>query len=170
MLRCLLLGSSLLLSACSITPSEPNHSALAEIDMQLGLQDLNQHQPLAAKAELLQALTLAPQNAEIHAAWGYYLENTGAIAAASAAYAQALNLAPQNPQLVDEYAVFLYRQGQYQTALHYFLKAAGHPTYLYTAVAYQNASLAAAKLGDQIAARKYRQQALQGLPDLTTGS
>jgi type IV pilus assembly protein PilF len=151
---------SLFLSACAVqnvNSTELNN--LAEINVNLGLYELKQNHTLLAKDYLLQALKLDPLNVHAQAAWGYYLMDVGDEAGADAAYTKALNLAPDDSEVQNDYAVFLYKEGHYQEALQYFLKAAGNEHYLYSGLAYQNASLAAQKLGNSALANIYMQDA-----------
>lgn len=132
--------------------------------MNLGLDALAKGDPLTAKAQLLDALALNAENAQIEAAWGYYLMKTGDITHAALAYQKAIKLAPANAQIQNDYAVFLYQQQKYRQALSYFLKAAEDETYLYSGLAYENASLTAQHLGDVNAAQIYHQKALLQMP------
>ena len=159
----------LMLNACSMAPpveDDLQNDALAKVELKMALIALEQQQILAAKARLLWALQLAPNDPEINVAWGHYLAITGNTAAASSAYQKALNEAPNSAEIQDDYAVFLYREGRYQQALAYFLKAARQQSYLYSAIAYQNASFAAEKLGESNLAVHYQSKAQQELPAL----
>ncbi len=152
---------SLCLSGCAssaIDPAQANN--LAQIDVALAVDALAQNDPLTAKAKLLSALQLTPNSPSVQAAWGYYLWRVGDVVHADQAYARALSLAPDDPQIQDDYAVFLYQEEKYAQALPYFLKAAMNENYLYTGLAYQNASLTASHLGDAKLAALYQQKAL----------
>ncbi len=152
---------SLYLSGCAssmIDAAQANN--LAQIDVALAVDALAQNDPLMAKAKLLSALQLAPDSPSVQAAWGYYLWRVGDVASADQAYARALSLAPDDPQIEDDYAAFLYHQQHYAQALPYFVKAASNENYLYTGLAYQNASLTASHLGDAKLAALYQQKAL----------
>lgn len=153
-----------ILSACTVDTQ--NQKDLAEIDANLALMDLQHQEEMAGKAKLLEALQLAPQDASVLAAWGYYLASVGDMNDAREAYEHALNLAPLDPQIEDDYAVFLYQQKDYQGALSYFLQAAHNEHYLYSGLAYQNASFAAAHLGDVAAAKEYQEKAELMMPEL----
>jgi type IV pilus assembly protein PilF len=152
---------SLFLCACVSSQNQ----ALANIDMQIGLDDLAVHDYVASKSELLQALQLDQDDAYVQAAWGYYLSMVGDFNNADLAYQKALSLAPDDAQIKDDYAVFLYRSGDYADALKYFVMVAQDEHYVYSALAYQNASLAAKQLGNvqlaQIYASEARKQGFQ---------
>jgi type IV pilus assembly protein PilF len=147
------------LSACTEVSVQQKQS-LAHIDVALAFIALQQHNSMNAKAKILTALQLAPQDANVQAAWGYYLAWVGDEANAARVYQYALRLAPGDSQILNDYAVFLYQQGQYARALQYFLRVAEDETYLYTGGAYHNASLAATKLGELALAKEYEQRAL----------
>jgi type IV pilus assembly protein PilF len=161
---CLLTAVCLMVSACA--SSSPQEVNLAQLDVNLGLDALKSGDPLNAKAKLLEALQLAPQDAEVQAAWGYYLAAMHDVGEARAAYQDAINLAPNDPEIQNDYAVFLYQQKEYSEALIYFLRAAHNEHYLYSGLAYENASLAALHLGDTAHAAAYHQEALTELPEL----
>lgn len=140
--------------------------SLAQLDVDMAINDMGQNHLLAAKAQLLQALQVDADDAEVQAAWGYYLALTSDESDALLAYQKALALCPDDAQINDDYAVFLYHSGHYQEALKYFLVAARDPHYLYSALAYQNASLAAKKLGMADLAYQYALDAQrQGLDE-----
>lgn len=148
------------LSACSsFGETQKQNKHLAEIDANLALVNLTQHKQLPAKAELLAALKLAPDDAKILVVWGYYLAKTGDSNAAAQAYQQAMRLAPDDPEIQEDYAAFLYEQKDYVLALNYFLTAAENEHYLYAGLAYKNASLAAKNLGQIAEAERYQQKA-----------
>lgn len=152
---------SLFLCGCAssaLSPTQANN--LAQIDVSLAVDALAHNDPFTAKEKLLSALQLAPNSSSVQAAWGYYLWHVGDLANADQAYARALALAPDDPQIQDDYAVFLYQEKKYAQALPYFLKAAMNENYLYTGLAYQNASLTASHLGDAKLAAFYQQKAL----------
>ena len=149
---CLLI---LLTAGCSTDPQPQHNTQLAEIDTELALLDLNQHQPEQARMHLLDANQLAMHDPMVLAGEGFYDLAIHENAAAAVLYQEAIARAPQQADIQDDYGVFLYRMQQFAQALPYFLKAASNPENLYAAEAFQNAAMTELKLGNQAAAAQY---------------
>ncbi len=146
---------SFMLLGCVSNQPVVNTTQLAEIDTELAVLNLQQHQPEEAKAHLLEAQNLAPHDALVLVGEGFYDLNAHEVPEAAAFYHQAIHLAPQDPKIQNDYGVFLYQTHQFALALPYFLKAAYDPDNLCAAEAFQNAALTELKLGDHAAAERY---------------
>ncbi len=145
--------SALVLLGCSSVSSSQNNTQLAEIDTQLAVLDLQQHQPESVKSHLLDAAALAPDDALVLAGEGFYDLQIYQDAEAARFYQQALAAAPRNPEIQNDYGVFLYQTHDYAAALPYFVKAAHNQQNLYAGEAWQNAGLTELKLGNPSAAQ-----------------
>lgn len=133
----------------------------ATYNVQLGLAYLKQDDRPRAKRKLLTALDLAPHSPEVNAAMAYYLEKTGEINKARLFYQKALAYAPNSGAQLNNYGTFLCRQGNYQEAERYFLKAVKDVRYVNTAGAYENAGLCTAAIPDYDKAKHYFAKALE---------
>jgi type IV pilus assembly protein PilF len=149
------MGLILILQGCQTDPSTQNKVQLAEIDTELAVLDLNQHQPESAKVHLLDAKSLAPDDALVLAGEGFYDLQIHEVPAAAEFYQRAIAIAPHNPDIQNDYGVFLYRTKAYQQALPYFVQAAYSQDNLYAGEAFENAGLTELKLGDAISAQAY---------------
>lgn len=157
-----------LLSACSTfkNNSDTNLDVAAQDHAALGLTYLAQDDPVTAKAELWQALQLAPNSVAVLDAVAYYFEQIHDLAQAQLYYQKALHIAPHSGQALNNYGAFLCHEGNYQSGLNYLVLAAEQFNYLASADAYANASYCAAALGDQSLAQKYLKLALAQKPNV----
>lgn len=168
-MKLLVLFCLLALSGCATGPitKDAQNTHLAEIDTQLAVLELDDGNPEAAKIHLLDAKRLAPEDALVWAGEGYEAVKMGNFSLAAQYYQQAISLAPSDPVIQDDYGTFLYREGQDQSALTYFLKSASNPDNLYAGEAYQNAAQAELKLKDSKEAAVYFKEAALEDPELT---
>lgn len=160
MLKFFLLLFCLYLTACT---ANTNPEA-ANINSNLGLAYLKEHDVLRAKEKLLLAQTQDPHSAEVLGALAYFYNVTGHLNTANHYYIQALSYAPNHADSLNNYAVFLCKQKQYSLAIAYFLKAANLESNLNPAETYENAGLCALKIPDHAQANHYFQLALQNNP------
>lgn len=173
-----MLTSFALLQACQHAESlEPqtapdlakiNLSNAAQYNVQLGLAYLKQGDRPRAKKKLLTALNQAPRLAQANAAMAYFFEQTADIDHAQAYYLKAISYAKNQKDAVgaqyNNYGTFLCRQGDYNKAEFYFLKAIKEIQYVKTAAAYENAGLCSSAQGDERKARFYFTKALEQDP------
>ena len=163
MKKCLIPFLSLVLTACA--PNLQNQN-LAVIDTQLMALDLQNHDPQAARIHLDAAKSLAPNDAQVLVAQGYFAEQMGDLVEAKLAYQAAIAAGPNDPSIENDYGTFLYHQGEYAQALPYFEQAAANPDNAISAEAYENSGLAEQELGDQVAAQADFVRASREDPDL----
>lgn len=127
----------------------------AQLNTQLGLAYLKQGNRPRAKRKLLTALKQAPSSPDTNAALAYFFEQTHELEQAQKFYSNALFLSSNGGSQLNNYGAFLCRQGRYQQAEQYFLKAVHDIQYLHTAAAYENAGLCALAKPDDEKARLY---------------
>ncbi len=158
----------LLLSSCQQPMEEQNSQPklvmAAAYNAQLALAYLQQDDPVRAKRKLLLALTQDPQSLLANSSMAYYLEQCGEKEKAAFYYKKAMMLAPRAGSAWNNYGAFLCRQGHYQQAEAYFLKAANDLHYDNPAAAYENAGLCCLASGDHRKARRYFVNALEHAP------
>lgn len=166
-----------LLLACSTTPiqeSKPvSHNqeinpVAAGYNIQLGLAYLKQGDVERAKHKLITAKNQNPNSAEVSGALAYFMEKTGDINLAESYYQKAMIQAPKRGGPINNYGAFLCRQGQYQKAISYFLKAVNDFQYEHSSGAYENAALCALQIPDETLARTYFNKAMEQDPSKTT--
>ena len=150
---------ALFLLGCSASAPSKNNTQIAEIDTELAVLDLNQHQAENAKTHLLEANSLAPDDALVLAGEGFYDFHIHEASEAAAYYQRAIRVAPNNPEIQNDYGVFLYQTAQFSVALAYFLKAAYNADNLYAGEAFENAAFTESKLGESVTAAAYFKEA-----------
>ena len=142
----------LILFGCSTASLSKNNTQLAEMDTELAVLDVNEHRPENAKFHLLEANSLAPDDAFVLAGEGFYDLQIHEVSEAASYYQHAIRVAPDNPGIQNDYGVFLYQTGQFSGALPYFMRAAYNADNLYAGEAFRNAALTELKLGHSFAA------------------
>jgi type IV pilus assembly protein PilF len=136
----------------------------AAYNTQLGLAYLKQGNRVRAKRKLLLALEQAPNDANVNAAFAYFMEKSGELDKATVYYKKAMLFAPKEGGQLNNYGAFLCRQGQYKQAEPYFLEAIKDMKYEHTAGAYENAGLCAAAIPDNEKAIYFFNKALEEDP------
>ncbi len=168
----LIIFLALLLSACHLMTTEfkpaTANPAAGEINANLGLAYLAQHDVVRAKQKILLAQQQAPDNPAVWYATGYFLENSQETQAAEEAYNRALELSPYLGAAHNNYGAFLCRHSQYRTAIAQFLQAVEDPNYLHAAEAYENAGHCALLIPDRDSAKRYFELAIARNPQLTS--
>lgn len=139
-------------------------SKAASYNVQLGLGYLKQGDRSRAKKKLLTALDQEPHSAEVNAALAYYFEQSSEIDEARKYYLKALSLSSNGGAQLNNYGTFLCRQGEYEKAETYFLKAVKDMQYVHTAGAYENAGLCALAIPNNEKAKLYFSKALKQDP------
>lgn len=143
-------------------------SRAASYNVQLGLGYLKQGDRPRAKKKLLTAHQQEPNSSEVNAAMAYYFEQTKELAQAEKYYMKALALSSNSGAQLNNYGTFLCRQGQYQKAETYFLKATADEQYINTAGAFENAALCALAIPDKEKAKVYFGKAFNQDPSRRT--
>jgi type IV pilus assembly protein PilF len=155
---------AIILIGCSTTKTnsaeEQNKINTAQINVQLGIAYLEQHDTERAKKKLLLALDEAPNIPETWYSMGYFLETTGNKDEANNYYLKALKIAGERGDVQNNYGTFLCREGKNKEAIQHFLLAVKDPNYLDPADAYENAGLCAMKIPNPQLAKKYFNNAL----------
>lgn len=144
-----------------------NLDQASEINVQLGLQYLNQGNTARAKQKLLQAIKQNPTSTA-YGALGYFYETTGDQKQAEQYYLKAISLNPTAGAGHNNYGTFLCRQGRYQQAEQQFKLAVSDKNYLKDASAYENAGLCALLVPNRQKARQYFLKAVQQNPRMST--
>lgn len=142
-------------------PDKIDYEKAAKLNIELGLNYLNQSQISRAKAKLTHAKTLAPALPEVHYAYGYFLETVGEIENAEQSYKKAISLHPAGGNEHNNYGAFLCRQGKYQLAEKEFLLAVKDPEFINTAEALENAGLCILEVPDTQKATRYFEKSLR---------
>lgn len=143
------------LGGCTPNTETLQNASLAETDAELMALDLQNNQHEAARAHLEDAESLAPEDAQVEVAAGYFNEAMGDKPAAEKAYTKAIDAAPYDPTVENEYGRFLYQTGRYAEAFPYFQAAAQNPENAAAPEATQNAGFDEAALHDSKAAHYY---------------
>ncbi|KTD50950.1 type IV pilus assembly protein PilF [Legionella quateirensis] len=170
-LRFLLISTFVFLQACKHADenTEPeikktDLTKAASYNMQLGLGYLKQGDRPRAKKKLLTAMEQEPNSADVNAAMAYYFEQTNELDEAKKYYLKAISLSSGGGAQLNNYGTFLCRQGDYQKAETYFLKAVKDVQYINTSAAYENAGLCALAIPDNDKAKLYFTNALDQDP------
>lgn len=148
--------------------SKKDLNKAALLNVQLGLAYLKQGDRPRAKKKLLTALEEAPLSADTNSAMAYFFEQTHELKRSKAFYLKAIALASGSGAQLNNYGTFLCRQGAYQEAELYFLKAVNDSHYINTAAAYENAGLCSLAEGSAKKARLYFKNALNQDPSRKT--
>lgn len=143
---------------------KPDLDKAATYNVQLGLSYLNQGDRPRAKKKLLTALKQSPKLPEAHSAIAYYFEQTSDVSQAEKYYLSALALSRNGGAQYNNYGAFLCRQGDYNKAEYYFLKAAADLQYVHTAAVYENIGLCALSASQIKKATYYFAKALANDP------
>ncbi len=144
--------------------NKPLNSEAAMYNAQLGLAYLEQGNRPQAKHKLLSALAQDPNSVTVNTALAYYMEQTGEMHKAKLYYQKAIRVAPHSGAQLNNYGVFLCRQGSYNQAEDYFLRAAKDLHYEHTAAVYENAGLCAMAKSNDTKAILYFSKALEHDP------
>lgn len=176
----LLILSSVYLTGCqNIVASSPENTKASVYNIQLGLAYLEQGNRQRAQQKLLTAMAQAPTSPTANEALAYYFEQVQETQQADTYYQRAISLSShaypreyheEQSAAFNNYGAFLCRQGQYDVANTYFLKAIANPNYLNMALAYENAGLCAVAAHHTQQAMDYFEKALAHDPSLTRSS
>lgn len=115
----------------------------ASYNMQLGMAYMKQGDRPRAQSKLQQALKQNPDSVETNMALAYFFEEGKQFDKAKRFYQKAIAISPDSGAALNNYGAFLCRQGQYQEANRYLLKASEEASYVNAAGALENAGLCA---------------------------
>lgn len=171
-LRSLLVLSLFLLTACVSEPLPDGFKAQDDFDpvnaaktrISLGLTYLQNGNYSQAKFNLDKALQFAPRLADSHYSMAYYYQLVGENELAEESYQTAMDFEPKNADIANTYGAFLCRQGKYDKAKKYFLKAVNSDNYVSTAETYENLALCSQSQGHLDDAMTYLQSAINHQP------
>lgn len=171
-LRSIIVLSVILLTACVSEPLPEGFKDADDFDpvnaaktrISLGLTYLQNGNYSQAKFNLDKALQFAPRLADAHYSMAYYYQLVGEIELAEEAYQTAMDFEPNNADIANTYGAFLCRQGKYDKAKKYFLKAVNSDNYVSTAETYENLALCSKSQGQLEDAKTYLQSAINHQP------
>lgn len=171
-LRSLLVLSVFLLTACVSEPLPDGFQSQDDFDpvnaaktrISLGLTYLQNGNYSQAKFNLDKALQFAPRLADAHYSMAYYYQMVGENELAEESYQTAMDFEPKNADIANTYGAFLCRQGKYDKAKKYFLKAVNSDNYVSTAETYENLALCSQSQGHLDDAMTYLQSAINHQP------
>jgi type IV pilus assembly protein PilF len=171
-LRFIILTILIFLVACRQSPAPEDMLPVKTVKLdeaaaynaQLGLAYLKQGNRVRAKHKLLQALAQAPNAPNTNASMAYFMEKSGELDKARSYYQKAILTSNSAGTQLNNYGAFLCRQGDFQHAEAYFLKAAADMQYEHTAGALENAGLCVLGIPDLIKAKSYFLKALEEDP------
>ena len=143
---------------------------VADINVRLGLDYVEQGKMRQAKGKLLLAIKQAPKDPAPWYAMGYFNEKVGLIDQANKDYKKAVKLAPKDGRAQNNYGTFLCRIKQYDAAIKQFITAAREPGYLDAGGTYENAGLCALAKEDNREALQFFHTALKSDPNLPTAT
>lgn len=173
MLRALIIIAAILaLSACVSEPKDPafigarsfNSEEAAKTRVSLGLTYLKNGNFSQAKFNLDKALEFAPRSGEAHYAMAFYYQQVDEAALAEESYEKALGFSRNAPDVLNSYGAFLCKQGQYEKAKVYFLRAVNDRNYVSTAETYENLAICSQSQGKNEEAIEYFTSALNHQP------
>lgn len=173
MLRALIcLMAVLALSACVSEPKDPSFIGARAFDSEeaaktrisLGLTYLKNGNFSQAKLNLDKALEFAPRNGQAHFAMAFYYQQVDELELAEESYEKALGFSKNDPDIVNSYGAFLCKQGKYEKAKNYFLRAVNSKNYVSTAETYENLAICSQNQGLNEEAIEYFLSALNHQP------
>ncbi|MGE0386103.1 MAG: type IV pilus biogenesis/stability protein PilW [Gammaproteobacteria bacterium] len=138
-----------------------NPNRLAEINVQLGVEYMNQGNNEAALNKLEKALALDPNYPAAHSTLGILYNRLGEDGPAEKHFAAAVRAAPNDSDALNNYGQFLCQKKRISDALDKFDRAVKNPLYDTPAVAYTNAGICAYQGGDLDTADARLRAALQ---------
>ena len=141
----------LLISACVTQPAEKGFEAFDAFDkveaaktrVSLGITYLKNGSFSQAKSNLDKALEFDPRSGEAHHAMAFYYQQVDETKRAHEYYKRAIELSDDDPDILNTYGTFLCKQGQYEEAKVYFLRAVDDKRYISTAQTYENLAFCA---------------------------
>lgn len=164
-LRLLIVLLAVAIAGCSSEPKKKVEPVkAAEINVQLGVQYMNQGNFDIALGKFKKALKQNPDSVSAHNAIAILYEELGETKLAERHYRRAVQLGPKDSLALNNYGQYLCRTGRWKEAERYFKKATRDPLYKTPEVALTNAGICAWQAGQQDKAEKYFRAALEANP------
>ncbi|MFR0674939.1 type IV pilus biogenesis/stability protein PilW [Enterobacterales bacterium AW_CKDN230030176-1A_HGKHYDSX7] len=160
MLSLSLLAGCVTSGASDPLASREGRAQAGRASVQLGLGYLHQGRVQQAKAPLMHALALDPQDADAHAALALVAQAEGDDEAARTHFRTALAKRPHDARICNNFGSFLYARGEFARAEQMFRQAASDTLYPERPQVYGNLGLTALKLGRRDEAHAYLRKAV----------
>jgi len=171
-LMVLLIGASLVMSACTYVPVNDLDPArkikASNINVQLGIGYLQQNNLEVANQKLNRALIQNPKSATAHNAYGILQERLLQYDVAEKHYKIGAELDVANSQANNNYGAFLCKRGRQAESEKYFLIALKQPLYKTPEFAYTNAGVCMEQIQQDDKAEKYLKKALAARSNFST--
>lgn len=145
--------------ACALPTT--NIVQASEMNVQLGIDYLQNGKTEAAKQHLVLALKQQPQSVMALGAMGYYYEVVGEPDIAKDYYEKSIRLDSHSGIARNNYGTFLCRRGAFRDAIKQFMLALKDKDYLSVAQVYENAGVCALLIPDKALAKFYFDKALR---------
>jgi type IV pilus assembly protein PilF len=161
----------MLLPACQSGMTRPTEYVApdpkaAEINVNLGLNYLQQGENKIAMQKLQKALKQNPNLPSAHNAIALLYQRLNKLEDAEHHFQQAIRRAPDYSEAQNNYGVYLCQQKRYDEAEQQFLQAIENPLYNRIAPALENAGICANRIPDTNKAETYFRKALRLNPNL----
>jgi type IV pilus assembly protein PilF len=161
-----------ILSACASQPADKRFKGTGDFDkveaaktrVSLGLTYLKNGSFSQAKFNIDRALEFDPRSGQANFAMAFYYQQVDEVTRAHKYYKQALDYSNNDPDVLNSYGAFLCKQGDYEQASQYFLRAIDDKRYVSTAQAYENLAICAQSQGKIEEAIAYFDSALNHQP------
>jgi type IV pilus assembly protein PilF len=162
----------LILSACGSQPADKRFKGAGDFDkveaaktrVSLGLTYLKNGSFSQAKFNLDRALEFDPRSGQANFAMAFYYQQVDEVTRAHEYYKQAIDYSNNDPDVLNSYGAFLCKQGDYEQAKRYFLRAVDDKRYVSTAQTYENLAICAQSQGKIEEAIAYFDSALNHQP------
>ncbi|MGI9303117.1 MAG: type IV pilus biogenesis/stability protein PilW [Gammaproteobacteria bacterium] len=153
----------IILTGCATQSSDSvgRNPRAARINVDLGVNYLNQNELPLAQAKLARALKQDPDLAIAHWSYGLLKTRLGEYAVAERHFLKAISLDPKDSRAHNNYGAFLCDRGRLDDAEREFLKAVKNPLYTTAETAYTNAGMCAFKAEDMNRAENHFRRALR---------
>jgi len=157
---CWFLVAGCISTTVGVPAPEPDDPGAAELNYQLGARYFRAGNYDLARDRLIRSIELEPKNPLAHTTLALTYEQLGNRRLATESYKKAVRVAPRDFNVQNAYAVYLCRQGDYETARRYFDKAIDVRENDNAEVMMTNAGVCMAQKPDVAAAESYLRQAL----------
>lgn len=149
-----------LVAAAPSPASTTSPKNAAELNVQLGIQYLQQGNLRVAREKIERAVKQDPRNVSVQLAAALLAEQLGDPKKAETHYRQAIRIDGTSPEALNAYASYLCRKGSAREGEAMFERAAKNPLYRTPEIAYTNAGTCAGSSGRHVEAEAYLRQAL----------
>lgn len=138
------------------TPAGREAAIQAHIELAMGY--VGQGMTEQAKAPLLEALAINPNDANVNAALAYVFQIEGETTTADEYFQRALVKDPTNARILNNYGAFLFSQKRYQEAKVIFIRASEDNFYSERSMVFENLGLVSLQLNNIKDAEHYFQR------------